>query len=133
MATMWFRILSLVIGTALIAKASIALANRKRFYVARSRQYASESQPLKLLIASTIVGTLTLIAWYATIVDYRATAWVVTGFLTALSCMALDHVFRWEKHRQMMEKIVSNPKVWLIDCVLLAVGAGFVTLALLVY
>ena len=128
-----FRILSLIIGTALIDKASIALVNRKLCYAARSRQYAAESQPLKHLVASTIVGTLTLIAWYATIVHYRPATWVVTSFLTVLSCMALDHLIRWETHRQMMQKIVSNPSVWLIDCVLLAVGAGFVALALVVY
>jgi uncharacterized protein (UPF0548 family) len=47
--------------------------------------------------------------------------------------MAFDHVFRWKRHRQAMLKVVTNPNVWLIDCVLLAVGAGFVALALLVY
>jgi len=32
-----------------------------------------------------------------------------------------------------MLALFANPNVWLIDCVLLAVGAGFVALALLVY
>jgi hypothetical protein len=32
-----------------------------------------------------------------------------------------------------MIRTVSSPHVWLFDCVLLAVGAGFVALALLVY
>jgi hypothetical protein len=114
-------------------KASIALATRERFYAARSRRYASESLPLKLLVGPIVVGALTLAAWYATIFHYRPAAWVVTGFLTALSCMAFNHVFCWKRHREAMLKVVTNPNVWLIDCVLLAVGAGFVTLALLVY
>ena len=130
---MWFQFLSLLIATALIGKASIALATRQRFYAVRSRQYVSESLPLKLLVGPIVVGALTLVAWYATIFHYRPAAWVVTGFLTALSCMAFDHVFRWKRHRQAMLKVVTNPNVWLIDCVLLAVGAGFVALALLVY
>ena len=130
---MWFQFLSLLIATALIGKASIALATRQEFYAARSRQYVSESFSLKLLIGPIIVGALTLVAWYATLFHYRSAAWVVTGFLTALSCMALDHVFRWKKHRQVMLKVVTNQNVWLIDCMLLAVGTGFVALALLVY
>jgi len=130
---MWFRFLSLVIATALIGKASIALATRQRFYAVRSRQYVSDSLPLKLLVGPIVVGALTLVAWYETIFHYRPAAWVVTGFLTALSCMAFDHVFRWKCHRQVMLKLVANPNVWLIDCVLLAVGAGFVALALLAY
>jgi hypothetical protein len=130
---MWFQFLSLLIATALIGKASISLATRQRFYAARTRQYAADSLSFKLLVAPTVVGALTLVAWYATIFHYRPAAWVVTGFLTALSCMAFDHVFRWKRHRQAMLKVVTNPNVWLIDCVLLAVGAGFVALALLVY
>ena len=130
---MWFQFLSLLIAIALIGKASIALANRQKFYAARSRQYVSESLPLKPLIGPIIVGALTLVAWYATIFHYRPAGWIVTGFLTALSCMAFDHVFHWKRHRQVMFKLVTNPQVWLIDCVLLAVGAGFVALALLVY
>ena len=130
---MWFQFLSLLIATALIGKASIALATRQRFYAVRSRQYVSESLPLKLLVGPIVVGALTLVAWYATIFHYQPAAWVVTGFLTALSCMAFDHVFRWKRHRQAMLKVVTNPNVWLIDCVLLAFGAGFVALALLVY
>ena len=130
---MWFQFLSVLIATAQIGKASIALATRQRFYAVRSRQYVSESLPLKLLVGPIVVGALTLVAWYATIFHYRPAAWVVTGFLTALSCMAFDHVFRWKRHRQAMHKVVTNPNVWLIDCMLFAVGAGFVALALLVY
>ena len=130
---MWFQILSLLIATALIGKASIALARRQKFYAARSRQYDSDSLPFKLLVAPTIVGALTLIAWYATIFHYQSAAWVVTGFLTALSLMAFDHVFRWRRHRQVMLKVVTNPQIWLIDCMLLTVGAAFLALALLVY
>ena len=47
--------------------------------------------------------------------------------------MGFDPLFRWKNHRQVMIKVVTNPQVWLIDCVLLAVVGGFVVLALLVY
>ncbi len=80
-----------------------------------------------------VIGVLTLVAWYATLFHYQPWGWVVTGSLTALACMAIDHLFRWEKHRQRMLKVVSNPKVWQMDCLLLIVGAGFLTLALVVY
>ena len=130
---MWFRVLSLVIATALLGKASIALAARRRFYAERQRQYASASLPPKLFIAPVVVVAVTLVAWYATIFHYQPWAWIVTGSLTAVSCMAVDHVFRWERHRQAMLKVVTNPKVWQFDCLLLAVGSGFVALALLVY
>jgi hypothetical protein len=59
---MWFQFLSLLIATALIGKASIALAKRQKFYAARSRQYDSDTLPFKLLVAPTIVSVITLIA-----------------------------------------------------------------------
>src|SRR4051794_21117268 len=121
---MWFRALSLVIATALLGKAFIALAARRRFYAARQHQYASESLPPKLFIAPIVVVAVTLIAWYATIFYYQPWGWVVTGFLTALSCMTVDHVIRWERHRQAMLRVVKNPKVWQLDCLLLAGGSG---------
>lgn len=130
---MWFQVLSLVIGAALLGKATIALTARRRFYAVRQRQYATESLPTKLLVAPAMVVALTLVAWYATIFHYQPWGWVVTGFLTALSCMAVDHVFRWSRHRQAMLAVVTNPKVWQVDCLLLVVGSGFVALALLVY
>jgi hypothetical protein len=130
---MWFRVLSLVIAAALVAKATIALSARQWFYAKRQRQYATESLPTKLLVAPAVVITLTIVAWYATIFHYQPWSWVVTGFLTALSCMGVDHVFRWSMHRQAMLAVVTNPKVWQVDCLLLVVGSGFVALALLVY
>ena len=130
---MWFQVLSLVIAAALLGKATIALIARRWFYAIRQRQYATESLPTKLLVAPAVVVALTLVAWYATIFHYQPWGWVVTGFLTALSCMAVDHVFRWSSHRQAMLKAVTNPKVWQVDCLLMVVGSGFVALALLVY
>ena len=132
-AAVWFRVLSVVIAVALLSKATMALAARRRFYAERQRQYASGSQPPNLLVAPVVILAVTLVAWYATIFHYQPWGWVVTGSLTALSCLALDHVFRWERHRQRMLRVVTNPRVWQVDCLLLVVGAGFVALALLVY
>ena len=130
---MWFRVLSLVIGTVLLAKATVALMVPGRFYATRQRQYASDSSPPKLLVAPAVVIALTLVAWYATIFHYQPRGWVVTASLTALACMSVDHVFRWESHRRAMLKAVTNPKVSRLDWLLLAVGSGFVAFALLVY
>lgn len=80
-----------------------------------------------------VVVALTVVAWYATLWHYQPWGWLVTGSLTALSCLAVDHVLRWERHRQGMLKVVTNPTVWQVDCLLLVVGAGFAALALLVY
>jgi hypothetical protein len=131
--SVWFRVLGLLIGAALLAKAAVALAAPGRFYGARRRQYESESPPPKVLIAPAVVGVLTAAAWYGTVFRYRPWGWVVTGFLTALACMAADHLFRWEGHRRAMLRTLDGSKLWLIDCVLLAMGAGFVALALRVY
>src|SRR5262245_1710434 len=67
----WFRTLSLIISAALLGKAAIALAVPRRFYSMRERQYATESQPFKLMVAPVIVTALTLAAWYATIFHYQ--------------------------------------------------------------
>jgi hypothetical protein len=130
---MWFQVLSLVIAAALLIKATVALAIPRRFYATRQRQYASTSLPVALMVPPAIVLTITSIAWYATFVHYRPWGWVVTGSLTLLCCLSLDHLLRWRRHRESMSKIVANPRVWLIDCVLLMLGAGFTALGLLVY
>jgi hypothetical protein len=128
-----FRVLALLIGGALLTKGIVALTAPARFYDARRRQYDSESLPPKLWIAPALVAALALAAWYATVFHYRRWGWIVTGFLTALACMAADHVFRWEQHRRAMLRMISSSHLWLLDCLLLAAGAGFVTLAMLVY
>jgi len=130
---MWFQVLSWVIAVALLGKTTIALAAPRWFYGKRQGQYAAEFLPTKLLVAPAVVVTLTLVAWYATIFHYQPWSWIVTGLLTAISCMSVDHLFRWSKHRQAMLAVVTNPKVWQVDCLLLIVGSGFVVLALLVY
>lgn len=130
---MWFRVLSLLIGVALLSKAATALAAPRRFYAERQRQYASASQPASLFVAPVVILAVTSAAWYATIFQYQPWGWVVTGSLTALSCLSLDHVFRWERHRQRMLTVVTNQSVWQVDCLLLLAGAGFVVLALRVY
>ena len=52
---MWFRVLSLVIGVALLSKAATALAAPRRFYAERQRQYASASQPASLFVAPVVI------------------------------------------------------------------------------
>jgi hypothetical protein len=130
---MWFRVLSFLIALALLVKAAVALTASRRFYARRQQQYSSETLPAKLLIPPAVVLTLTLAAWFATIFHYRPWGWLVTGFLSVLSCLSLHHLFHWAKHRQAMLKLVSNPKVKQIDCLLLAMGLGFLALALVVY
>jgi hypothetical protein len=130
---MWFVVLSLVIAVALLSKATIALSAPQRFYAERRRHYASAVQPAQLLVAPAVIVALTLTAWHATFFHYRPWGWIVTAFLTALACFAVDHVFRWENHRLRMVQAVTNPKVWQLDCLLLALGSMFVALAWMVY
>ena len=130
---MWFRVLSLVIAAALLGKAAIALSIPGRFYAERHRQYASVSPPTKVLVPPVVIVALALAAWYATIFQYKPWGWVVTASLTALACVSIHQLSRWETHRQRMQRVVVNPKVWRVDCLLLAVGALFVVLAVFVY
>jgi len=129
----WFRILSLVIATALVAKAAIALSMPGRFYAERQRQYASESPPARLLVPPIVIFALALTAWYATVFHYRPWGWIVTASLTALALGSAHTLLRWQTHRQSLHRVVANPNVWRIDCVLLGVGALFAALAVFVY
>ena len=132
-AKMWFKVLSLLIAVALVGKATIALLVRRRFYAVRQTHYASETLPARLLIAPVLVWAVTGVAWYATIFHYRPWGWVVTACLTLLACLSLDHVFRWQKHRARLLKVVAHPKVWYFDCLLVVLGVGFAALGLFVY
>ena len=130
---MWFQALSFVIAAALLIKASVALAIPGRFYASRQRQYASMSMPLELMVPPAIIMTITAVAWYATTVHYRPWGWVVTASLTVLCGLSLHNLVRWRRHRETMSKIVAHPRVWIVDCVLLIVGAGFAALGWFVY
>ena len=130
---MLFQVLSGLLAVALLTKATIALATRQRFYAMRQRQYASECQPPQVVVTAGVVIILCSLAWYATIFHYRPHGWIVTLFFTLLSCGSVNHLLHWKKHRQRMLKVVSSPKVWIIDCFLLALGGGFAALASLVY
>ncbi len=130
---MWFKALGFLIAAALLAKASVALTTRRRFYARRQRQYAAESLPAKLLVAPAVVLALTAVGAYAALFHYRPWGWVVLGFLLLLSAMAFDHVLRWRVHRLAMLKVVESPKVWQVDCILLAMGLAFAALAAFVY
>ena len=130
---MWFQALSLVIATALLVKAAVALAIPGRFYATRRRQYDSTSMPRELLVPPAIILCVTSVAWYATFFHYRPWGWVVTGSLTLLCSLSLHNLLRWRGHRETMANIVANPRVWIVDCVLLVVGAGFAALGFFVY
>jgi hypothetical protein len=130
---LWFKVLRWLIAAALLAKAGVALAAPRRFYALRQRQYATESLPPKLLIAPALVLVLTSVAAYAAVFHYQPWGWVVFGFLILLSVLALDHALRWKTHRLGMLKVVASPKVWRVDCALLALGLAFVALAVFVY
>jgi hypothetical protein len=130
---MWFQTLTFIIAAALIVKAAVALAIPGRFYASRQQQYASTSMPFALMVPPAIILTITSIAWYATFAHYRPWGWVVTGFLTTLCLLSLHNLARWRRHRETMSKIVAHPRVWIVDCALLAVGAGFAALGWLVY
>lgn len=130
---MWFKVLGLLIAIALISKATVALAAPGRFYAVRQRQYAYASLPPELLVAPAFVILTTSVAWYATLFHYRPLGWLITGSLTLLSGMSIHHLLWWKRHREAMLKVVSSPRVWQFDCLLLALGCGFMALALLVY
>jgi hypothetical protein len=130
---MWFRALSFVIAAALLIKATVALAIPHRFYASRQRQYASTAMPLELMVPPAIIVFVTSAAWYATVVHYRPWGWIVTASLTLLCGLSLHNLLRWRRHRETMSKVVSHPRVWIVDCVLLAAGAGFAALGWFVY
>ena len=130
---MWFKLLAIVLGMALIGKAAIALAFHQKFYAARQRQYASALLPAKLLVGPILAIALACTAWYATLFQYRPWGWVITLFVTLLAAMSVEHLWRWRRHRERMLKVVSNPRVWQVDCVLMLLGCGMVALGLTVY
>lgn len=130
---MWFQILSYLIAAALLTKAIVALIAPRRFYATRRQQYESEALPPKLCLPAIVVLGLAIVAWFATIFHFQPWSWLVTGFLSVISVMAIHHLLFWTKHRQAMLKVVTNPKVTKFDWLLLAVGFGFLALAVFVF
>jgi hypothetical protein len=128
-----FQALSFIIAAALLIKATVALAIPHTFYASRQRQYASASMPRELMVPPAIILGITGFAWYATLVHYRPWGWVITASLTLLCTLSLHNLLRWRRHRDTMGKVVAHPRVWIVDCVLLVVGAGFAALGLFVF
>ena len=128
-----FQALSFIIAAALLTKAIIALAIPDTFYASRQRQYASTSLPRELMVPPAIILSITALAWYATFVHYRPWGWVVTGSLTLLCTLSLHNLLRWRRHRETMFAVVAHPRVWIVDCVLLAAGAAFAALGWFVF
>ena len=130
---MWFQALSLVIATALLVKA----VSRSRSPADSTQRGAastdSTSMPRELLVPPAIILCVTSIAWYSTFVHYRPWGWVVTGSLTLLCSLSLTISSAGGAIARPCTSIVANPRVWIVDCVLLVVGAGFAALGLLVY
>jgi hypothetical protein len=116
-----------------VVKAGVALVMAERFYGRRQRQYLATSLPPALLVPPAIILCLTSVAWYATVVHYRPWGWLITGSFTLLSSLSINQLVRWRRHRDAMSRIVADERVWLIDCLLLVLGAGFAALGLLVY
>ena len=96
-------------------------------------RYSSASLPLALMVPSAVVLSVTSIAWYATFFHYRPWGWVITACLTLLCGLSLHNLSRWRRHREVMSRIVADPRVWLVDCLLLVLGGGFAALGLLVF
>lgn len=95
---MWFKLLTLAFGVALLGKATMALAFHQRFYAARQLQYSSALLPAKLLVGPILAIALACTAWYATLFQYRPWGWVITSFLTLLAAMSVDHLWRWRSN-----------------------------------
>jgi hypothetical protein len=130
---MLFRVLVLMMAGILLAKATIALAIPQRFYAERQRQYASPFPPRKVFIGPAVIVGLAATAWYATIFHYEPWGWVVTVLLTAFACATVHRLLHWEAHRQKMGRLVADPKVWRVDCLLLAIGTLLMGAGFLVY
>ena len=130
---MFFRGLVLTMAGMLLAKAMIALIIPEHFYAERQRQYASPSRPAEVFIGPAVIICLAATAWYATIFHYEPWGWVVTACLTASAAAIGYRLLHWEGHRHKMRLVVADPKVWQVDCRLLAIGALLMEVGFLVY
>ncbi len=96
---MWFNVLSLLIALICFVKAGTALLAPDTFYNRRRQQYASAAVPRSVLVVPMLMLMLTGIAWYAALYHYVDWSWLVTGFLSATSLLALVNICRWPAHR----------------------------------
>ena len=131
---MSFKILSLVLALMCLTKGIVALTIPTRFYERRQRQYASERIPgIVLLMSAILIGLLALV-WYATWFHYVRWGWVVTGFVTSVSLLSLDNVFRWSKHRARMLRVIEfAQRTRYVDGCIVALGIAFLLLSIFVY
>ncbi len=133
---MWFKVLSLLIMALCIGKATIALGAPHTFYRLRRRQYASATIPGSILLPPLAVLMLASVAWYATLLHYTAWGWIVTGFLTLISLLAVVNLFRWSQHRMQLLAAIAEeqaPSRQRVDVGLLVVGLLFGALGIVVF
>ena len=133
---MWFKVLSLLIMALCIGKAGFALVAPHTFYRRRRQQYSSTRIPISVFIPPIAVFCLTGVAWYATMQDYVAWSWLVTGFLTLISVLAVVNLFRWSRHRVALLAAIAEEQATYrqqVDVGLLSIAGAFAVLGLIVF
>ena len=133
---MWFKALSLVIAAICLGKGCAALLAPQVFYGRRRQQYASARIPLSVLVLPIVMLSLTLIAWYATIMHHTAWSWLLTGFLTLISILGAVNLVRWSRHRLQLLNAIAEEQArgrMNVDLVIVGLGVFFTLLALRVF
>jgi hypothetical protein len=119
-----------------LAKAGSALLAPQVFYRLRRQQYASSTIPVSVYLPPFGVGLLALTAWYATFSQYAAWSWIVTGFLTVVSLLAMINLLRWSQHRiRLLDSIAEDQAAYRrqVDVGLLGIGTVFGILGFIVF
>jgi hypothetical protein len=133
---MTFKVLSLLIMALCLVKGSSALFAPRIFYQLRRQQYASPTIPASVFLPPIGIGILMIAAWYATFWQYVAWSWIVTGFLTIISLLAVVNLLRWPQHRtKLLASIAEDQSQYRrqVDSGLLGLGTMFGLLGIIVF
>lgn len=132
---MLFKIVCYVVAGAAFCKGLVGIFAHDKLYGWAEKHYATGERSftvwLFLIYGIGVVG----ITWYATIFDYVKYGWILTVFMSIMSLKLIGLIYNWEETSKKFVNFIrgSSSKLWLLDFVVLLLGAVFLWMGLYLY
>ena len=132
---MLFKIVCYVVAGAAFCKGLVGVFAHDKLYGWAEKHYSTKDRSLTvwlfLIYGVGVVGT----TWYATIFNYVKHGWILTVIMSIMSLKLLGLIYNWEETSKKFVNLIkdSNKKLWLLDFIVLFLGAVFLWMGMYLY